>query len=433
MGDGEEGKEPDSRPRRGLHLGELVIETAPLRFVAFRRLWLTWTITAVGSQLTAVAVPFQIYHLTGSSALVGVSGAVALVPLMVFGIWGGAIADAVDRRRLLFLSNAGIAVTSLLLALQAFAGNRSVWIVFLLLALQQACFGVNAPTRQAAVPRLVPVNELPAANALNSTVTMFGTISGPLLAGALIPVLGVPLLYAIDTACLTVALYAIWRLPPIPPTAGAGSRAGISSIGEGFRYMAANSVLLVSLLVDLIAMVLGLPRALFPQLAATTFAPYGSGFALGLLFAAIPIGSFLGGLLSGTFVRVRRLGVVVAIAVFAWGLAMAGFGLSNSLWLAAFFLALGGFADLVSEVLRASILQQAAVDEMRGRMQGVFTVVVVGGPRLGDLLHGTIGAAIGTTPTIAGGGILVVVVMALALVLFPAFWRYRAPTDAVTT
>lgn len=433
MGNGEEGKYPDSRGHRGFHLGELVIETAPLRFVPFRRLWLTWTITAVGSQLTAVAVPYQIYHLTGSSALVGVSGAVALVPLMVFGLWGGAIADAVDRRRLLFLSNAGIAATSLLLALQAFAGNRSVWVVFALLALQQACFGINAPTRQAAVPRLVPASELPAANALNSTVTMFGTISGPLLAGALIPVLGVPLLYAIDTACLTVALYAIWRLPPLPSSADTRSRAGVRSILEGFRYMAANSVLLVSLLVDLIAMVFGLPRALFPQLAATTFAPYGSGFALGLLFAAIPIGSFLGGLLSGTFVRVHRLGVVVAIAVFGWGLAIAGFGFSTSLWLAAVFLAVGGFADLISEVLRSSILQQAAVDEMRGRMQGVFTVVVVGGPRLGDLLHGTIGAAIGTTPTIVIGGVLVVVVMALVLALFPAFWRYRAPTDTAAT
>ncbi len=418
--------------RRRFRFGNVVIDTAPLRFPAFRRLWMTGVVTGVGSQLTAVAVPKQIYDLTGSSAMVGVSGAVALVPLVAFALWGGAIADVVDRRRLLFFSNGGIAATSLLLALQSFAGNRSVLIIFALLALQQACFGINNPTRSAAVARLVPLDELPAANALNSTVMMFGLISGPLLAGALIPVLGVSVLYAIDTVGLTLMLFAIWRLPSIPPLAGSRSGAGIASILEGFRYMASHSVLLVSFLADLIAMVLGMPRALFPQLAATTYAPYGSGLALGLLFAAIPIGSFVGGLLSGSFVRLRRPGIVVAFAVCGWGVAIACFGLSRSLWVAVLFLALAGVADLVSMVLRGAILQQAAVDEMRGRMQGVFTVVVAGGPRLADLLHGTIGAAIGTTATITGGGVLVVVVMVLVLLAFPAFWRYRAPTASAS-
>lgn len=430
MASREEVEEPGSPAPRRFHLGNIVIDTAPLRFVAFRRLWVTGIVTGVGSQLTAVAVPKQIYDLSGSSAMVGVSGAVALVPLVAFALWGGAIADAVDRRRLLLVSNAGIAVTSLLLALQSFAGNRSIWIVFVLLALQQAFFGINQPTRSAAIARLVPIEEIPQANALNSTVMMFGLISGPLLAGALIPVLGVSLLYGIDTVGLTVMLYAVWRLPAIPPLAGPRSRAGIRSIVEGFRYMASHSVLLVSFLADLIAMVLGMPRALFPQLASTTFAPFGSGLALGLLFAAIPIGSFAGGLMSGTFVRLRRPGVVVAFAVCGWGVAIAGFGLSRSLWVAAGFLALAGVADLISMVLRGAILQQAAVDEMRGRMQGVFTVVVAGGPRLADLLHGTVGAAVGTTATISGGGVLVVVVMVLVLLAFPAFWRYRAPTGA---
>lgn len=414
--------------RRRVRLGNFVIDTAPLRFVAFRRLWVTGTITGVGSQLTAVAVPKQIYDLSGSSAMVGVSGAVALVPLVVFALWGGAIADVIDRRRLLLISSAGIALTSLLLAVQSFLGNHSVWVVLALLALQQAAFGINNPTRSAAIARLVPIEELPSANALNSTVMMSGLISGPLVAGALIPVLGVTLLYAIDTVGLTVMLYAIWRLPAIPPQAGTRSRAGIASIVDGFRYMGAHSVLLVSFLADLVAMVLGMPRALFPQLASTTFAPSGAGLALGMLYAAIPIGSFAGGLVSGTFVRLRRPGVVVAFAVCGWGVAIAGFGLSRSLWVAAAFLALAGVADLVSMVLRGAILQQAAVDEMRGRMQGVFTVVVAGGPRLADLLHGTLGAAIGTRATIAGGGALSVVVMVVVLFAFPAFWRYTAPT-----
>ncbi|MGH7911831.1 MAG: MFS transporter [Candidatus Dormibacteraceae bacterium] len=422
-----------SPPPRRFRLGGVVIDTAPLRYVPFRRLWMTGIVTAVGSQLTAVAVPKQIYDLTGSSAMVGVSGAVALVPLIVFGLWGGAIADAVDRRQLLFWSNAGIAATSLLLAVQSFAGNRSVLIVFVLLALQQALFGINQPTRSAAIARLVPLTEIPSANALMSTVLQFGLIAGPLLAGALIPVLGVPLLYAIDTVGLTVMLWSIWRLPAIPPVAGQRSRTGIGPILDGFRYLAPRGVLLVSFLADLIAMIFGMPRALFPQLAATTFSGAGSGVAPGLLYAAIPIGSFAGGLFSGTFVRRRRAGVVVAFAVGGWGAAIVAFGLSRSLWEAAAFLALAGVADLISMVLRGAILQQAAVDEMRGRMQGVFTVVVAGGPRLADLLHGVLGAAIGTRATIAGGGILVIVLLAAVLVAFPAFWHYRAPVgDAAT-
>ncbi|HEY8457855.1 MAG TPA: MFS transporter [Actinopolymorphaceae bacterium] len=419
---------PGSRRRLGLR--RLMMDTRPLAILPYRRLWASTIVTSVGSQLTAVAVPLQIYDITGSSAYVGLSGLVALVPLVIFALWGGAIADAVDRRRLMLVTNSGIAVTSVLLWAQASARVDSVWVLFALLAVQQGLFGANQPARSASIPRLVPLHLLPAANALNSTVFMTGAIVGPMLAGALIPVTGLPLLYLIDACALSVTLWAVWRLPPLPPLDGAPRRAGIRHVLEGFGYLASRRVLLMSFLADIIAMVLGMPRALFPQMAHETFGdPPGGGFALGVLYAAIPTGAVLGGLFSGTFSRIRRHGVAVVGAVCAWGIAIIGFGLSPWLWVAAAFLVMAGIADLVSMVFRGTILQSAATDEMRGRMQGAFTVVVAGGPRIADLLHGVAGAAVGTSLAVAGGGVLVVVVMLAAVVAFPVFWRYRAPDE----
>jgi MFS family permease len=200
---------------------------------------------------------------------------------------------------------------------------------------------------------------------------------------------------------------------------------------NGFGYLATQKVLLASMLADIIAMVFGMPRALFPEMAERTFGdPPGGGIALGVLYAAIPIGAVLAGLLSGWLSRTRRQGVAVSGAIAVWGVAMAAFGLTHSLWLAGICLAVGGGADMVSMVLRGTILQVAATDEMRGRMQGVYTVVVAGGPRVADLLHGTIGAAAGTTAATTGGGILVVVALGIAVTMLPAFWRYRAPLES---
>ncbi|MER5432544.1 MFS transporter [Streptomyces sp. NPDC002588] len=418
------GPSPEDAPRRGWR--RWAMDTRPLRRPAYRRLWSSTIVTAVGSQLTAVAVPKQIYDITGSSAWVGYASLAGLVPMVVFALWGGAVADTMDRRRLLLITNSGIAVTSVLFWLQALAGLDSVAVLMVLLAAQQAFFGLNAPARNASIARLVPADELAAANALGSTVMQTGLVAGPLLAGALIPVIGLPELYLIDAVALCVTLWAVVRLPALPPLAGtAARRAGVREIAEGFRYISRHKVLLLSFLADVVAMVLGMPRALFPQLAAETYASYGEGLALGLLFAAIPIGAVLGGLFSGTFSRARRHGWMVIGAVVAWGAAIAGFGLSGSLWLAVLFLAAAGVADMVSMVFRGAILLSAATDEMRGRMQGVFTVVVAGGPRLADVLHGTAGAAFGPRAAVAGGGLLVVAVMLVLAAAAPALRRYR--------
>ena len=411
--------------------GAIVIDTSPLRIVEYRRLWVSTTITAIGGQFTVVAVPKQVFDLTGSSAYVGLTGAVALVPLLVFGLWGGAVADAVDRRRLLLVTNLGIALTSLLLWFQAFTAVNSVWLVLGLLGLQQAFFAVNMPTRSAVIARLVPLDLLPSASALSSTVFTFGAVLGPLLVGALLPLAGLSSLYLIDSIALLAALWAVWKLPSLPPLNGRSRRAGLRDVVDGLRYLSTRGVLLASFLADIIAMVIGMPRALFPEMAERTFGdPPGGGPAIGLLFAAIPIGALVCGLFSGWLTRVRRHGVAVTFAVIAWGVSVAGFGLSRWLWLAVVFLAFAGAADMVSMVYRNAMLQAAATDEMRGRMQGVFTVVVAGGPRVADLLHGWAAVAVGTATATAGGGVLVVVLMVVAVLCLPAFWRYRQPATA---
>ncbi|WP_199191176.1 MFS transporter [Amycolatopsis sp. CA-126428] len=418
-------------PRSGLRkvLGRIIVDTRPLKIPAFRRLWLSTVVTAVGTQLTAVAVPKQVFDLTGSSAYVGLTGLVALVPLLIFGLWGGAVADAVDRRKLLFVTNVGVAITSALLWLQAFANFGSVWLVLGLLAVNQAFFAINMPTRGAVVARLVPAELLPSANALNSTMSTFGAVFGPLLAGALIPVLGLSTLYLIDVVALTITLLAVWRLPSIPPLNGPSRRAGLRDVVDGFRYLAGQKILLASFVADIIAMVFGMPRALIPEMAERTFGdPPGGGPALGWLYAALPLGAMLIGLFSGWLTRIHRQGVAVVVAICAWGAAVAAFGLAHSLWLAVVFMALAGAADMVSAVYRMAILQVATTDEMRGRLQGVFTVVVAGGPRIADLTHGWGAAAFGTTVAASAGGLLVIVLVCASMFLLPAFWRYQAPT-----
>ncbi|MCO1657273.1 MFS transporter [Pseudonocardia sp. S2-4] len=388
-------------------------------------------VTVVGAQLSVVAVPAQIYELTGSSAYVGLTGLFGLVPLVVFGLWGGAIADAVDRRTLLLVTGTGIALSSLALWVTAASGVGGVWVVLSLFSVQTAFLAVNQPTRNAVLPRILRIEEIPAANALNMTVFQAGAIAGPLLAGVLIPVIGLPTLYLADSVLLLATLWATWRLPVMPPDPGVDGmrrRAGLREVAAGFRYALLHKVLLVSFLIDVVAMGFGMPRVVFPQMAQETFGdPPGGGIAYGLLFAAIPIGMVLAGVFSGRLTGVRRQGVAVTVSICVWGVGVALFGLTGSLWLAVLFLAVAGAGDLVSSMYRNSMLQVVATDEMRGRMQGLFIVVVAGGPRLADLWHGP--AADWAGPGLAAtiGGVAVVVVSVIVVLAFPVFWRYRAP------
>lgn len=415
----------------------LFADTRPLRTPAYRRLFLAQIVTVVGAQFSIVAVPQQIYEITRSSSYVGLSGLVALVPLVVFGLWGGALSDAMDRRTLLIGSTVGLFLTTFGLFLQAVLGNENVWIVLALLAAQQSFFSVGQPTRTAVLPRLLPEAQLPAAAALNTTVLSFGAVAGPLLAGALIPAIGLPMLYLLDALALLTTLWAAVALPALPPDAAASSVPGLRAVVDGFAYLATQRVLLASYVVDLVAMVFGMARALFPQIAHEHFGdPASGGIALGVLYASMAVGALLGGIFSGWVSRVRRHGLAVLWSVAAWGVAVVAFGgvvavarPGDGPWmlgLAALCLALGGAADLISSSFRQAILLSASTEEMRGRLQAVFYIVVAGGPRLGDWSHGYAGAMFGPAPAVVGGGVAVVAGTAASALGFPAFRRYRS-------
>ncbi|WP_228387647.1 MULTISPECIES: MFS transporter [unclassified Nocardioides] len=420
-------------------LKSLVADTRPLQNPHFRRLWLANIITVIGAQLTVVAVPAQIYADTGSSAYVGLTGLFGLVPLVVFGLYGGALADAFDRRTILIVTTIGLIGTSALFWLQAAAGSTNVWLLLSLFAVQQAFFAVNQPTRSAVVPRLVSAELLPAANSLNMTVMQAGAIAGPLVAGVLIPVLGFEWLYLIDTFTLLATLGAVLKLPRLP-MAGVTGTPGLRSVLEGLGYLRHHPVLLMSFVVDVIAMLFGMPRALFPEIAHVDFGgPEDGGLIFALLFAAIPAGAVIGGVFSGWVSRVHRQGLAVIVCILVWGVAMTGFGIAVGLArhastlmlsVALVMLVIGGAADMASAAFRTSMLQSAAADEVRGRLQGVFIVIVAGGPRLADVAHGAAAASVGAAAAAAGGGVLVVVGTVVAALAVPSFVRYRVTRTA---
>ncbi|NYE36211.1 MFS family permease [Nocardioides cavernae] len=412
----------------------LLADTRPLANPHFKRLWLANIVTVIGAQLTVVAVPAQIYAMTGSSAYVGLTGVFGLVPLVVFGLWGGALADAFDRRTLLMVTTCGLILTSAGFWLQAALGAEDVWLLLTLFAVQQAFFAVNQPTRSALLPRLLDRELLPAANSLNMTVMQAGGIAGPLVGGALIPLVGYSWLYLLDTVTLFATLGAVVGLPALP-VIGATLTPGLSAVVDGFRYLRTQPVLMMSFVVDIIAMVFGMPRALFPEMAHLDFGgPSEGGLAFALLFAAIPLGAVIGGVLSGWVSHVERQGLAVIASIIVWGLAMVGFGVAAllapfapglMLGVAVLMLAIGGAADMASAAFRTSMLQAAADDSVRGRLQGIFIVVVAGGPRIADVAHGATAAATGAAVAAAGGGVLVVVFTVLAALAVPAFVRYR--------
>ena len=401
------------------------LDTRPLAIAPYRRLLIGQGTSFIGSMLTQVAVPVQVYDLTRSSLYVGYVGLAGLVPIVAFGLWGGAIADAVDRRVLyLVASLVGWVVTLALLA-QTLVGVDSVWLVLVLVFVQSAGFAVASSARGAIIPRIVPLELVPSANTLNFTVGNVGQVAGPLIAGVLVGLdHGFAYAYGVDAVLFTAALYSALRLPSIPPD-GVTRRPGLGAVLEGLRFIAVRPVLVMSFAVDIVAMVLAMPRSLFPEVADDRF----SG-NVGPLYAAIAIGAIVAGLSSGWIGRIRRQGRALVVAIAGWGAAVALSGLAHQLWLVVALLALAGAFDLVSAVYRQTILQTYAPDEMRGRMQGVFTAVVAGGPRLGDVRAGATAAVAGATFSWVAGGIACLVVVVVAGVLVRPFWRYD--TAAVT-
>ncbi len=423
----------------------ILADVRPLRVSPhYRRLWFGLTVSQLGQQMTGIAVAIQVYAMTESNFAVGLLGLVVLVPMVIGGLYGGAVADAVDRKLLAIAASAGWTAASLVLAIQWYAGWRLLWLIYTMVGLQGLFFAVNNPSRNAMIPRLLPVELLTAANALAQLSFQLGLTIGPLLAGLLIGWLGLGAAYVVDVATFAAALYALVRLPPMPPerqpmpvmvsaASPAGSsgesqprwrRAGLRSVLEGLRFLRTRPNVLMTFLTDLCAMVFAMPRALFPALAAKVYG--GGARTVGLLTASLAVGSVLSAMFSGWTSRIRRQGLAVVLAVSLYGLAIAAFGLSRWLWLAVTFLAIAGAADLVSAVYRNTILQVATPDELRGRLQGVFVVVVAGGPRLGDFTAGTVSSLSTETFAAVSGGLLCVTCVWLLAMHYRGFLGYDA-------
>jgi MFS family permease len=390
----------------------------------YRRLWLGQSLSSVGNQMTNVAVPVQVYAMTHSSLAVGAIGLAVGVPFIAVGLLGGSLADAVDRRKLVIVTSSGLALLSAVFALQAALDLNQLWLLYVVVAVQSCLFAVDQPARSTFIPRLLPSERISAATALTQLSFQLSGTVGPLLAGVVIAAAGLKAAYIIDAATFSIAVYTVIRLRAMPPEGG-GAAPGVAAVAEGLRWVRHQPVIAMIFLVDLNAMIFGMPRAVFPALAATHFG--GGTRTVGLLYAAPAIGGLLGAAFSGPLAHVRRQGMAVLASVAIWGASIAGFSVSRSLLLGAVLLAVAGAADMVSAVFRQTILLQNVPDALLGRISAVNFVVVAGGPRFGDLEAG--GMATLTTPVfsaVSGGLACLVGVVVLGLAV-PAFARYRKP------
>jgi predicted MFS family arabinose efflux permease len=424
------GSSEDRPASRGTRLRSVVLDVSPLReFPAYRRLWLGQSVNVIGSQVTRVALPYQVYVLTHSTLAIAGLTLVQLVPLLLFSLGGGSLADVVDRRRLLLVTQVALALSSLALAVVSL-GEPSL-VVLYGIAFVAAAFGaIDQPTRASSTPRLVPAERLPAAIALGQLSFNAGSVIGPAIGGLILAVSGVSGAYAVDVVTYGLSIFAILGLPPIPPVV-AGRRAGIAAIREGLAFVRGRRVILSTFAIDLNAMIFGMPTALFPALALDVFkvGPVG----VGLLNAAPAAGAFLAAFVSGSVTRLRRIGRGIIVAVVVWGLAIALFGLSTfSFPLALGFLAVAGGADVLSAVLRSTLVQLTTPDDLRGRVSAIHILVVTSGPRFGDIEAAAVAAAIGAQLSVISGGLLCLVGVLGVARLFPELDHQLRPDGRAT-
>ncbi|HEV2759887.1 MAG TPA: MFS transporter [Acidimicrobiales bacterium] len=410
---------PAERPRP-----RLLADLTPLRVSRdFRFLFAGSGVSYLGRQLTVVAVPFQVFTMTRSSLAVGMVGLATVVPLVTLSLAGGAIADAVDRRKLLLVTQILSAATSAGLALNAGSSSPRLWPIYVLAALSAGLAGVDLPARSATIPRLVGRELYPSAAALGQIQFQIGQVAGPALAGVIISQVSLAAAYWIDVASFAAAVAGIALIAPQPPEGG-GTRASLASIGEGLRYLRGRRLLVSTFLIDINAMVFGMPRALFPALGTGFFG--GGALTVGLLYAAPGAGALIGALLTGWVGRVRRQGRAVIVSVLVWGGAIAAFGLVPWLPLGLAMLALAGAADVISAVFRNTILQMSVPDGLRGRLSSVHIAVVTGGPQLGDAEAGAVAALASPRFSVVSGGLACIVGVLVLLRLVPELARYDA-------
>ena len=415
----------DQPERKAKARRRLTIDLTPLRVSRdFRLVWFGLLITSAGSQFTLVAVFVQVKELTGSAAAVGATGLAYVVGLVVGTLAGGAVLDAWDRRQLLMFAQVGLAAGSMILLGGALAGEPPLWLIYTGLAVLAAASAIDGPTRSAMTARLLGAPLMPAAQALNQVVWNTSAMLGPAAAGLVVARWGVTVAYAVDLASVGCMFVAAALLHPMPPMAGDHRDTGMSAIREGFSFARRNRLIMSTFVIDLIAMVFGLPRALFPFLIVEQFDR--TREAIGLLFAAPAVGALLGALTSGWTGRVRRQGLAVLLSVAGWGVAIAAFGWAGTLWFGLAMLAVAGWADVISAIFRVTIMQTSAPDRLRGRLFGIHILVVTGGPRLGDVEAGVVARLVSPTFSVVSGGIACVIGAGLVALAYPELRRARA-------
>lgn len=400
----------------------LLVDISPLRTNReFRFLYAGQLISLLGSNLTVVAVPYQVYSQTHSSLWVGLASLIQLPFLITGALWGGAMGDRVDKRVLMVLSAVVLGLTSAGLAINAHVHDRHLVVLLLLAALSAGFAGFSGPLRTAAIPKLVKPEQLVAAYSLNQVAFNAAVVIGPAVAGVLIASVGLYSCYAIDATTFGVLTLLTLPLSAMPAAAEHAGTAMFRAIGDGFRYVRSHAVVQAVYLVDLNAMVFGLPRALFPAVALTLY--HGGPKTLGLLYAAPGAGALLMAIVTGWIVHVRRQGRLVALVVIAWGVAMAVFGLVHVVFVGLICLGVAGAMDVISTVLRNTILQNAITDEFRSRVSSIQMAVVTGGPRLGDVESGVVANFTSTEFSIVSGGIACIVGVLVLMRWRPTFWN----------
>jgi len=411
-------------------VARIVVDLTPLRrYPQFRRLWAGQIVSGIGSQLTIVAVSYQAFRLSHSTLVVGLIGLAQLGPLLAAALWGGALADAKDRRSVLVVTQFAMAAASAGLAVNAFVPHPALWPLFACTMAAAAFQGVDWPARRAALPMIVGREDITGAVALQTMVQQLSFVAGPALAGVLIATIGLGPVYLLDVASFGVALVVVLFLPPLLPSGG-GTPLGVRSMAEGLRYLRSQKLLSATYWIDLNAMIFGMPRAVFPQLGIELFG--GGAGVVGLLYAAPGAGGLVGSFFTGWCGRVRHQGRAIAACVVVWGLSIALFGIVPILGVGLALLAVAGAADVVSAVFRQAVQQRVVPEHLQGRLSGIFFAVVAGGPRLGDVETGLVTELIGPQVAVWSGGLACIAGVGILLWRTPELWRDRGGGTALT-
>jgi len=404
------------------------VDITPLRHRDFKLLFWGQLISFLGSMLTYVAVPYQVYQLTHSPLMVGLLGLAQLGPILAFSMVGGAIADASDRRSTVLATEVAFAVLSTLLYVNAILPEPRLWIIFVLAAIQAGLFALQRPSLDALMPRLVEKSDLTAAGALTATRGTIGQLLGPAIGGVLIVTVGLPATYALDAVSFAASLVALALMRASPPILG-GERPSLRGILDGWNFARSRSELIGTYVVDIVAMVFGMPEALFPAIAETLGGPA----ILGLLYSAPALGALIAAGTSGWTNHIQRQGLAVILAATAWGVAIIGFGLATTALVALPMLAIAGGADAISGIFRMSIWNRTVPDELRGRLASIEMVSYTSGPALGDAESGLVAGLFSVPASVISGGVLCVLGCIVCAALLPGFRRYEVASESRTS